>query len=367
MSPEELKYQIAISLIPGIGNVLAKKLISYTGSIEAVFREKKKNLTKIPGIGEFLADRIESQDVLSMSEDEVEFIAKNNIQPFFYLNDDYPLRLKQCEDAPVIFYLKGAVDLDSAKILSIVGTRNATGMGREVCEDIVHDLSVNHPELIIVSGLAYGIDICAHRSALKNNIKTIAVLAHGLNFLYPQSHFNTSREIISNGGLVTDFMSTEKPEPNNFIKRNRIIAGLADGTLVVESGPEGGALITADIANSYNREVMAIPGRPGDKYSSGCNALIKSNKAALIECANDIELFLGWDSPRKDIGVQQELFSLLSPEEELLFAIVRNSGKISADDISIKSGFSTQKTSALLLNLEFGNHIKSLPGKIYTS
>ena len=366
MSSEALKYKIAISLIPGIGNVLAKKLISYTGSIEAVFREKKKNLTKIPGIGEYLAERIERQDVLSIAESEIAFIEKNQIQTFFYLDENYPLRLRQCEDAPVIFYLKGDVNLDATKILSIVGTRNATHYGRETCEDIIHDLAANHPELIIVSGLAYGIDISAHRSSLKNKLKTIAVLAHGLNFLYPPSHLNTSKEIVSYGGLVSDFLSTDKPEPANFIKRNRIIAGLADGTLVIESGNGGGALITTDIANSYNREVMAIPGRLDDKLSSGCNALIKSNKAALVESSRDIEFILGWDAPKTDRGIQVELFPILSPEEELLFDIIRNCGRISVDELSIKSGFTSQRTSALLLNLEFANHIKSLPGKIYT-
>jgi DNA processing protein len=366
MASEALKYQIAISLIPGIGNVLAKKLISYTGSIEAVFREKKKNLIKIPGIGEYLAERIVSQNVLSVAESEIAFIEKNHIQTFFYLDDNYPVRLKQCEDAPVIFYLRGEVNLDAAKILSIVGTRSATYYGRETCEEVIHELAENHPELIIVSGLAYGIDISAHRSALKNKLKTIAVLAHGLKYLYPQAHLNTAKEIVLQGGLLTDFLSTNEPEPNNFIKRNRIIAGLSDGTLVVESDVEGGALITVDIANSYNREVIAIPGRRNDKFSSGCNALIKSNKAALAESALDIEYILGWDTPKTDRGVQTEIFPLLSPEEELLFDIIRNSGRISVDDLSLKSGFSSQKTSALLLNLEFANHIKSLPGKIYT-
>ena len=363
---DELKYQIAISLIPGIGNVLAKKLISYTGSIEAVFREKKRNLTKIPGIGEYLAQRIISQDVLSLAESEIDFIEKNHVHTYFYLDENYPVRLKQCEDAPVIFYLKGEVNLDAGKILSIVGTRNATHYGRETCEDIIHDLAENHPELIIVSGLAYGIDIAAHRSALKNRIKTVAILAHGLKYLYPPTHLNTAKEIVSQGALLTDFLSSDKPEPNNFIKRNRIIAGCADGTLVVESGIEGGALITADIANSYNREVMAIPGRLDDKFSSGCNTLIKSNKAVLIETARDIEYVLGWDTPKNDRGVQAELFPLLSPEEELLFDIIRNTGRISVDELSTKAGFPSQKTSALLLNLEFANHIKSLPGKIYT-
>jgi DNA processing protein len=366
MSTNDLKYQIAISLIPGIGNVLAKKLISYTGSIEAVFREKKRNLIKIPGIGDYLAESIIRQDVLSIAESEIDYIEKNHIRTFFYLEENYPVRLKQCEDAPVIFFLKGEANLDSPKILSIVGTRNATYYGRECCEEIIHDLAASHPELIIVSGLAYGIDIMSHRSALKNKLKTIAVLAHGLKYLYPPAHLNTAREIVSQGGLLTDFISSNKPEPNNFIKRNRIIAGLAEGTLVVESDIEGGALITADIANSYNREVIAIPGRRDDKFSSGCNALIKSNKAAMAECAHDIELILGWDSPKSDRAVQTELFTLLSPEEELLFDIIRNSGKISVDDLSLKSGFPTQKTSALLLNLEFANHIRSLPGKIYT-
>jgi DNA processing protein len=366
MPSETLKYQIAISLIPGIGNVLAKKLISYTGSIEAVFREKKHNLLKIPGIGEYLAERIENNTVLKAAEIEAEYIEKNKIQPFFYLDENYPLRLRQCEDAPVIFYLKGDVNPDAPKILSIVGTRNATHYGRETVEDIINELSANHPELIISSGLAYGIDITAHRSALKNKIKTIAVLAHGLKFLYPPSHQNAAQEIVRNGGLITDFISSQKPEPNNFIKRNRIIAGLADGTLVVESGIEGGALITADLANSYNREVMAIPGRLDDKYSTGCNNLIKMNKAALVETAADIENILGWVSPKNDRGKQGELFPLLSSEEELLFDIIKNSAKISIDEISAKSGFTPQKTSALLLNMEFAGYIKCLPGKVFT-
>ncbi len=365
MSADDLKYQIGISLIPGIGNILAKKLIAYAGSIEGVFREKKRNLMKIPGIGEYLAGRIVSQDVLPRAEKEIGFIERYKIRTFFYLDENYPNRLKQCEDAPVVLFMKGEADLDATKIISVVGTRHATEYGKDLCERIIAALASRHPQLIVVSGLAYGIDVTAHKAALRNELPTLAVIAHGLQHLYPPEHKNIARQIVSHGALLTDFLSDEKPERNNFIKRNRLIAGLADGTLVVESGVEGGALITADLANSYNREVMALPGRSGDEHSAGCNALIKSNKAALIEDAADIEDLLGWDNNQEAKAMQGRLFPVLSAEEELLYDIIRTHGTIVIDEICEKSGFTMQKTSALLLNLEFADHIKSLPGKVY--
>lgn len=365
MYSEDLKYQIGISLIPGIGNVLAKKLIAYAGSIEAVFREKKRNLLRIPGIGDYLAERISRQEVLIVAEKEVAFLERYKVRTYFYLDTDYPYRLRQCEDAPVVMFLKGEADLDAAKILSIVGTRHATPYGKEHCEQIVGELAARHPSLVIVSGLAYGIDISAHKAALKHGLPTLAVLGHGLRHLYPPEHRNVARQIAAQGALVTDFLSDMKPERNNFIKRNRLIAGLSDGTLVVESGVEGGALITADIANSYNREVMALPGRAGDEYSEGCNALIRQNKAALIEKAADIEYLLGWDADAANQGKQGTLFPVLTSEEELLYDIIRSHQEIGIDDLCEKSGFSMQKTSALLLNLEFGDHIRCLPGKVY--
>ena len=285
--PEDisLKHKIALGLIPGIGDINARKLVSYMGSVEAVFHESYRNLVKIPGIGTSLARYISDRSYLEIAEREAEYVSLKNIKVYFYLDNDYPFRLRQCDDSPVTFFYKGTSDLNSLKILSVVGTRNATSRGRENCEKIIGGLAGGHPDLIIVSGLAYGIDIASHKAAISNNIQTIAVLAHGFKTIYPSVHRPTADTILRNGGLLSDFLSDALPERNNFIKRNRIIAGISDATLVIESGIKGGALITADIANSYNRDVLAVPGRPDDQWSAGCNNLIKTSKAALVENA----------------------------------------------------------------------------------
>jgi DNA processing protein len=259
MSEIALKHKIALSIIPRIGDINARKLVSYFGSVEAVFNEPYRNLLKIPGIGSGLASCISDKSYLKLAEAESEYVVKHNIRTFFYLDNDYPFRLRQCDDSPVVFYFKGKSDLNTPKILSVVGTRNATTRGRELCESIIGNLSNGHPDLIIISGLAYGIDIAAHKAALSNNLQTIGVLGHGFKTIYPSIHRATAESILKTGGLLTDFMSDTLPERNNFLKRNRIIAGLSDATLVVESGIKGGALITADMANSYNRDVLAIP------------------------------------------------------------------------------------------------------------
>lgn len=366
MPDDLLKYQIGISLIPGIGSINAKKLIAYTGSIEAVFKEKKKNLVKIPGIGDVLAESIVNQDILNEAEKEIEFINRYEINHLFYLEADYPARLKNCEDGPVILFYKGDVDFNQAKVLSIVGTRNATDYGKECCNKLIDDLKTRNHNILIVSGLAYGIDICAHRAALRNSLETVAVLGHGLATLYPSVHKATAKEITKQGALVTDFVSNTQPDRNNFVKRNRIIAGLADATLVVESGIKGGALITADIANSYNRDVLAFPGRANDNYSQGCNWLIKSNKASLIENVEDLEYILGWDSPGTEKpAVQTELFAEISPEEKRILDILRESSELPIDLICIHSEMPMSRVSAMLLNLEFAGLVRSLPGKVY--
>jgi DNA processing protein len=251
MSEVSLKHKIALGLIPRIGDINARKLVSHFGSVEAIFQEPYGSLIKIPGIGNGLARSISDRSYLETAEKEAEYITANNIRPFFYLDNDYPFRLRQCDDSPVVFFFTGNCDLNSSKILSVVGTRNATGRGKELCDKIIGGLAAGHPELIIVSGLAYGIDITAHKAALANNISTIGVLAHGLKTIYPSIHTSTAKSIVKQGGLLSDFISDALPERNNFLKRNRIIAGLSDATLVVESGIKGGALITADIANSY--------------------------------------------------------------------------------------------------------------------
>lgn len=366
MTDELLKYKIGISLIPGIGSINAKKLIAYAGGLEAVFREKKKNLVRIPGIGASLAEKITTQDVLERAEREIEFIHKYHIGYSFYLDEQYPFRLKNCEDAPVILFYKGNIDFNKMKLISIVGTRNATEYGRRCCMKLVEDMKSRQHDVIIVSGLAYGIDICAHRAALKSGFETIAVLGHGLAMIYPSLHKNTAIDICSHGALVSDFVSDTQPDRNNFVKRNRIIAGLSDATIVMESGAKGGALITADIANSYNRDVFAFPGRVDDPSSVGCNWLIKNNKAALIENIADLEYLLGWDVPSKSpVSLQTKLFTELSDEEHKILDILKEHGDLPIDTISIHAEFPVSKVSALLLNIEFAGLVQSLPGKIY--
>jgi DNA processing protein len=365
MSEVPLKHKIALGLIPRIGDINARKLVSHFGSVEAIFHEPYRNLIKIPGIGSGIAKYISERTYLDTAEKEAEFVTKNNIRTYFYLDPDYPFRLRQCDDSPVVFFFKGNCNLDASKILSVVGTRNATPRGKELCEKIVEGLAVGHPDLIIVSGLAYGIDIASHKAALSNNLQTIGVLAHGFKTTYPAIHASTARAMVNKGGLVTDFLSDALPERNNFLKRNRIIAGLADATLVVESGIKGGALITADIANSYNRDVFAVPGRPDDQWSAGCNSLIRNNKAFLTECSDDIEYFLNWKPEKLKPVIQRTLFSELDDNEKVIYELLSKQGELTIDSICRTIDIPVYKLSSLLLQMEFKGLLKCSPGNLY--
>jgi DNA processing protein len=362
---DPLRYKIGIGLIPKIGPVLTRRLIAYCGSAEGVFREKQGHLAKIPGIGEKLIEHIAKNKNLETADKEIEFIRHNRISALFYLDDDFPERLRNCEDAPVILYIKGKTDFNRQKVISIVGTRNPTDYGRSMTRELIGQIAAAFPETLIVSGLAYGIDICAHKASLKNNLDTVGVLGHGLSLLYPSSHQETAKQMVEKGALVTEFRHDEKPESPNFVKRNRIIAGLADATIVMESGEQGGALITADIANSYNRDVFAFPGRVNDKYSLGCNRLIKTNRAALIESLGDLEYLLGWQKSNKGEAVQKELFVELTTEEKLLTDLLRNNANATMDHLALRSNLQISRVSGLLLNLEFKGIVKCLPGKVY--
>jgi DNA processing protein len=365
MSEISLKHKIALGLIPRIGDINARKLVSHFGSVEAVFSEPYRNLVKIPGIGAGMAKYITDRSYLDIADREAEYLTRNSIRTYFYLENDYPFRLRQCDDSPVVFFLRGNCDLDSSKILSVVGTRNATQRGKEICEKIIGGLAQGQPDLIIISGLAYGIDICAHKAALANNLSTVGVLGHGFKTLYPSVHASIARSMLAKGGLLTDFISDTLPERNNFLKRNRIIAGLSDATLVVESGAKGGALITADIANSYNRDVFAVPGRPDDQWSSGCNSLIRNNKAALVECSEDIEYFLNWKSEKSRPPLQRTLFSELDENEKLVYELLAREGEMNIDSICRTTGIAVYKLSALLLQMEFKGLLKCYPGNLY--
>ncbi len=361
---ELLFYDIALSLLPAIGPVLARSLVSHCGSPELVFRARKSELTRIPGIGLRIAGQIISQDIYRKAEEELEFISRNKIRVYSYLDQEYPKRLKHCVDAPVVLYSKGNADLNHHRIISVVGTRKATDYGRGLCAELLSELAVYDP--LVVSGLAYGIDIAAHKEALKNGLATLGVLGHGLDKLYPAGHTSIARQMMEQGGLLTEYTSGTRPDRENFPARNRIIAGLADATLVVEAWESGGALITADIANSYNRDVMAFPGRVRDVSSGGCNRLIRQHKAHMITCASDLVQLLSWDEEeRSSAGRQQKLWEELTSEEKKIATIMQQNACIAIDELALRSHYNMSKLAAVLLQMEMKGMIRALPGKVY--
>lgn len=359
-----LLYQIAITLVPGIGDINARKLVGLSGNAEAVFKESRKALAAIPGMPRGVIEPLMNPKIFfDRAQEEIDFIRKHGVKTTFFTDDDYPERLKQCTDSPVIIFSLGNGNLNAKRILSIVGTRNATDYGKSMCQSLVAD--IKEPDLLIVSGLAYGIDTCAHKAALDNEIPTFGVLAHGLDRVYPQLNQMLASRMLEHGGLVSEFLHGTKPDRENFPKRNRIIAGLADATLVIEAGKKGGALITADIANSYNRDVFAVPGRLGDALSEGCNHLIKTNRAALVQSAADIRYIMNWGKEKPKPAAQRKLFIQLSPEEETLLQLLQKFGDCSMDKLCHESTLTSSKVAAALLNMEFEGLLRCLPGKMY--
>lgn len=357
-------HRIALTLIEGVGDVLARQLVSYCGSVEAIFREKRRVLEKIPEIGPKTALSISGFRNFSVAEKELKFIRQHKIKTYFYLDEDYPARLKNCYDSPVMLYYKGTADLNHSRMVAIVGTRNASDYGKSFTLKLIDELE--QMKAIVVSGLAYGIDITAHKACVNKNLETIGVMAHGLDRIYPKIHNQTARKIVTCGGLLTEHISGSDPDRENFPKRNRIIAGLCDAVIVVEAAKKGGALITADIANSYNRDVFALPGRIDDTYSEGCNMLIKSNRAALIQSAADIRYIMGWENEDHTNKVKQKsLFVDLNEDEKKLVDFISANEKAAIDSIVIHSGMQPSKVAAILLNLEFAGVIKGLPGKVF--
>jgi len=363
MANNDLLYQIGITLIPGIGDVTGKKLLAYCGSLEAVFTEKKAALMKIPGIGQTTVNSIVNHDVFNRAEREIKFIEKYNITPLFFTDPDYPARLLNCEDGPMMLFYKGTANLNNKRVVSIVGTRRATNYGKDTCNDIVSGLA--EKDVLIISGLAYGIDSCAHRKSVSCGIPTVGVLAHGLDRIYPSQNRKLAELMLKNGGLLTEFLSGSNPDRENFPKRNRIVAGMSDAVIIIESDRRGGALITADLGNSYNRDVFAVPGKLNDELSRGTNFLIKTNRAALLESTDDIAYIMGWEDKPVTKKSQIELFVNLSDDEKLLLETIRKENEIAIDQLVIKSGLTTSKAAAALLNLEFEGLVQCLPGKLY--
>lgn len=365
MSSGEITYQIGLTMMDGIGDVLAKNLLAYCGSAEDIFRAKKSTLEKIPGIGSVIATRIiNSKHVLPRAEHEAAFIEKHRIRALFFTQPDFPQRLKNCHDSPIMLYYRGNADLNKEKIVGVVGTRTPTAYGREQTEQFIAGLQ--NTGVLVMSGLAYGIDVVAHKAAYQHHLDTVGVLAHGLDRIYPQAHRPFAQKMIERGGLLTDFMSGTNPDRENFPKRNRIVAGMCDALVVMESKKGGGSLITATIANSYNRDVFAFPGRVGDMSSEGCNALIKANKAGMIESAADLLYMMRWDvEEKKPATVQVPLPLGLSAEEQKVMDLFREKPQLHIDELCHATQFTVSRLSALLLQLEFSNIVKSLPGRMY--
>lgn len=363
MKESELISLLRLQALPNIGDISAKKLLQKFETAENLFNAKKSDLLSIDGFGTLKIREFFKEDHLVAAKEELEVIRKNDIQVSYFKDETYPELLKHCIDSPILLFQKGNINLKNRPILSIVGTRKATVHGKAFVSKLIEDLAPLNP--VIVSGFAYGIDISAHKAAIKNNLQTIGCMAQGLTKMYPKSHEKYRAEVEANGGLVSHFWNGTELDRNHFLSRNRIIAGMSEATLVVESDERGGSLVTADIAFSYDKPVFAVPGRPTDRMSKGCNTLIKSDKAQAITCAEDIIYMLNWDIEKEKPNLQTELFIDLSPEEEKIMEALRKLGKAELDDLALESKMPSYKVVSYLLNLELNNLIRPLPGNQY--
>ncbi len=360
---EQLLYDIALTLLPGIGAKTSRLLIERFGDAKNVFAAPLKEIKLIDGIGEVKAKVFKDPEILKRAEQEVSFVVRNNIKTY-RLGGNYPTRLNQCSDAPVLLYFKGNANFEAKRIVSIVGTRKNTDYGHKLCEELV--IGLKHvDDLLVVSGLALGIDAIAHKTCVTHGLPTVGVLGHGMDHIYPANHKSLAKQMVENGGVMTEFISGTIPDRSNFPMRNRIVAGLADVTVVVESNSTGGALITARMASGYNREVAAYPGRITDARSAGCNDLIRTNIAGMITNADDLIEMMGWQDKNKKKPVQQKLFINFSPDEQKIVDLLQSKDMVHADEFYHYTGLSSSTLAATLLQLEMTGILKTLPGKYY--
>jgi DNA processing protein len=364
MKENDLIYVLALQNVAKIGDVTAKKLIAHCGSAEAVLKEKKSNLLKIDGIGTSILSELFNTNHIEAAEQELDFIKAEGIKANYFTSEAYPENLKHCVDSPILLFQSGNINLNNKHIISIVGTRKITTSGIAFCEKLVKELAIYNP--IIVSGFAYGTDITAQKAAIKNKLQNIGCLAHGLNQIYPKAHKKYVAEVENHGGFFTDFWSTAVFNRNNFLKRNRIIAGISQATIVIESAEKGGSLVTADIANSYNRDVFAVPGRTTDSQSIGCNNLIKQQKAFLLSTPLDVPYLLNWELENKQKpSIQKQLFVEFTTEEKQVYDFLKANEKQTLDEIAISCNLPTYKLASLLLTMELKGVIRPLPGKLF--
>lgn len=360
---EELLYRLALTMIPELGSVKARLLTEHFGNASSVFSAKKKELNAIEGIGELCARRVKEWDGFGEAAAEIAFAEKHHLRILFITDRDYPQRLLNCYDPPTVLYYRGNANLNNSRIISIIGTRNHTEYGRQVTEQLVAALQTQN--VTVVSGLAFGIDAIAHKASLQYRLPTIGVLAHGMDTLYPPQHKSLAKEMLLQGGLLTEFRKNTKPDKHNFPKRNRIVAGMADATIVIETAVKGGSMITAELAYNYNRDLFAVPGKISDSKSSGCLKLICQNKATLLTGAGQLIEMMGWEEKKKLIKKQKELFIELSADERIIVNLLKETEATPIDVLYVKSGLSSSTVAAVILNLEIQNVICPLPGKMY--
>lgn len=357
-------YQIALTMVEGVGPINAKNLIAYCGSASEVFKAKKSSLLKIPEVGEVTAAAVYNFDNFRRAEAEVKFIESNSIHVHFYASPGYPYRLKDNRDCPVLLYQLGNMNLNCERIVGVVGTRKPSEMGKLFCDKLIADLAASG--IMVISGMAFGIDICAHQAAIKNNVPTVGVMAHGLDRIYPAMHKKYSRAMINNkGGFISEYISGTQPDRENFPKRNRIVAGLCDAMVVIETAKRGGSMITAELAWQYNRSLLAIPGRPSDEKSEGCNYLIKTNRAELMECADDLLNAMNWSNPKLKEPKQRSLPLDLSGEQLQMLGYFADNKVLGIDEIIALSSLPNSRAALVLLDLEFKGLVQNLPGKRY--
>lgn len=365
---DERIYTLALTRIPGLGLIGSCNLMRTLGSASAIFKNRKDLKGLVPGISDKLIKALDCPQAINEAEQELRFAEKNHIQCITLNDVSYPSRLRECEDAPLALFYRGNTPLDLPHTISIVGTRHATAYGENLCQNFIRDLAELCPDALIISGLAYGIDIQAHRAALQYGFSTIGVLAHGLDRIYPSAHRKTAIAMMNQGGLLTEFMSGTNPDRQNFIKRNRIVAGMSDATIIVESANKGGALITAELAESYHRDCFAFPGRTSDIYSKGCNELIKRNQASLLLSAEDFVHSMGWDvsTHKPKEAIQRELFLNLSEEEKkIVGCLQRQPDGVQINMIVVETNIPINRMSALLFELEMKGVVKALAGGVY--
>lgn len=365
MLQNELLHSLALMRVEGVGDIVAKKLLSHFGSAEAIFKAKRKQILSIDGIGEILYKNLQIKNHFNLAEKELLFLEKESISCISYLETSYPEKLKHCIDGPVLLFQSGNINIQKQHLISIVGTRQITSYGTEFTKKLIADLAPLNP--IIVSGFAYGVDIVAHQAAMEEGLQTIGVLAHGLNQVYPKVHKRYVSRMEEHGGFMTEYWSTSNPDRENFVKRNRIVAGMCEATVVIESADKGGSLITANVANDYNRDVFAVPGRSTDKYSQGCNTLIKTQRANMLTSAADLIYMLNWDvaSKKEEKAIQKQLFVSLGEEEQKIYDFLVKNGKELLDLIALQCDLPIFKVSTHLLNMELKGVIRPLPGKLF--